>query len=96
MDFYDFKYHEKKWHEDCDKLNKEHESFIDYFDKHRTCRCDIAICRHLHKIEKTMFNPRYFELVNRHVIMGLNAMNEVIPGIFKESKSKPAIDSVNK
>ena len=73
----------EKWDRDYDKLKKEHDDFIAYYDKHRTCRCNIDICSHLRKIEKVMFNPRYYDLVNRNIISGMRTLNDRFPGCFK-------------
>lgn len=82
---------EEKWHKDYDKLKKEHEIFREYFDKNRTCKCNIDLCRHLQKVEKTMFNPKYYELVNRHIILGLKTMADYVPELFKRSKLKQPV-----
>ncbi|MCH7561973.1 MAG: hypothetical protein IIC67_11545 [Thaumarchaeota archaeon] len=76
----------KQWKEDYEKLRKEHNTFRDYFDKNRTCRCNIDLCRHLEKIEKNMFNPKYYELVNRHIVLGLNTISEYAPELFEKTR----------
>lgn len=77
---------EERWEKEYDQLKKEHDSFIAYFDKNRTCRCNIDMCRHLEKIEKKMFNPRYYDLVNSQIITGLQTIAKVMPELFEKSK----------
>lgn len=84
---YETDFQEERWQKDYDNLKKEHESFIRYFDKNRTCRCDIDICRHLQKIEKKMFNPRYRKLVDREIIMGVQTLAHTMPELFEKSNS---------
>ena len=81
---------EEKWQKDYEQLKKEHEIFIEYFDRHRSCRCDIEICKHLEKAEKKIFNPKYYNLVNRRIIMGLQTMTANHPALFvyKAGKTK--------
>lgn len=69
-------------------MKKEHKLLKDYFDKNRTCRCNIDLCSHLRKVEKEMFNPKYYALVNRHIIMGLQTMTEHVPELFEKSRLK--------
>jgi len=76
---------EEKWKKDYDHLKKEHELFIEYFDKNRSCRCDIDICRHLQKAEKEMFNPKYHELVNRQIVLGTQSLANSMPEMFEKS-----------
>ncbi|MBN4046338.1 hypothetical protein JYT57_01530 [Nitrosarchaeum koreense] len=87
MDF-ETQFMEEKWHKDYDKLKNEHEAFRNYFNKHRTCKCNIDLCKHLQKIEKKMFNPRYYELVNKHIIIGLQTMADDVPELFEKPKLK--------
>ena len=53
----------EQWKKEYRKLRKEKESFRNYFDKHKTCKCKIASCKHLKATEKELeFKHKSWEL----------------------------------
>ena len=86
MEFQDHSY--QKWKENYEKLRKEQESFRNYFDKHRTCRCKIASCIHLQKTEKELeFKHKSWEIHIQYMNMSLGNLMNNAPELFTKKKT---------
>jgi len=76
------------WEKKYEQLRKERDAFRYYFDKHRTCKCNIISCRHLQHTEKELeFKHRFWELHIQYMNMGVSSLLDSAPELF-EKKTK--------
>ena len=73
------------WRDEYRKLRKEKESFRNYYDEHRTCKCKIDSCKHLKTTEKELeFKHKSWELHIQYMNMGLNRLMKNAPELFRK------------
>ena len=70
-----------------EKLEKEANDFRDYFDKNRTCRCNIYSCQHFKKANSKLLDEKFYELFNKQMHIGLRTMMEYAPELFEKNKN---------
>jgi len=71
---------QNKWEKEFDKLEEDLESFRDYYNHVKKCKCDIDECKHFEIALNNNFKNRIEELWNLRLQVGFRTVNSVYQG----------------
>ena len=66
---------QKKWEKEFNKLDEDLESFRNYYNNLKKCKCGIDECKHYEKTMNKVFGMRIDELWNLRLQVGFSTIN---------------------
>ena len=62
----------QSWQEDFNKLEDDFDLFLDYFNKNKTCKCDINECEHFDQALVKVLGKRTNDIFQSRLNLGIN------------------------
>lgn len=72
----------EQWKSKFDKLENDIESFRDYFNQTKNCRCSIESCKHFKKARNQVFGERIDYLYNLRMQISFQTYKKIIKPII--------------
>jgi len=67
----------EKWEKEFDKLEDDLDSFRNYYNKTKKCKCDIDVCKHYKRAKNEVFTKRVDEIWNSRLQIGFRTLNSI-------------------
>lgn len=84
-DCFETEFMEEKWQKNFDKLEDDFDSFRDYYNQNKKCKCDIDECKHFDKALVQVLGDRANNLCNLRLQIGFRTYSEHLEAYKKNN-----------